>query len=258
MKSLVLLAFAYVLLIADGKTIYKQKCASCHKQYISMAELKENFVDFANRKLNLKAPTLNQLSFRLKREIGDMDGDEDFHKMEVVEFIKDYSFFPKAQKSLCVSSVQKAFKTMPSMKGKISEEDLEEVAIYIYDFEGKYANQNSDKFVDLKEVFKQAKKEKKLVLIKATSEYCHFCKIMEREVFSNKDVKEILKKDYVVKEVDVFKKDLPPYLKYRVTPTLFFIDSDKKVLKKISGSLKKSDFLILSKEAKKIVKGEKK
>jgi thioredoxin-related protein len=258
MKILALLTFVYILLSANGETIYKQKCASCHKQYISMAELKENFVDFANKKLNLKAPTLNQLSFRLKREIGDMDGDKDFHKMEVVEFIKDYSIEPKAQKSLCASSVKKAFRTMPSMKGKINEEDLEEVAIYIYDFEGMYANDNSDSYVDLTETFKQAKKENKLVLIKATSAYCHFCKIMEREVFSEKDVKDILKKDYVVKEVDVFKKDLPPYLKYRVTPTLFFLDSDKKILKKISGSLKKSDFLTLSKEAKIKRKGEKK
>jgi hypothetical protein len=94
----------------------------------------ENFMKGKNTLLQLKGPSLNQLNFRLKQMIGEPNGDKEFHKMEVVEFIKDYVIDPDKSKSVCLEEVISNFETMPSLRGKISEEELEMVSEWIYDY----------------------------------------------------------------------------------------------------------------------------
>ncbi len=87
----ILLAICFcVMLFADGKILFEKKCSSCHIEYIPMALLKENFVEFNNTKLKLKGPTLNQLSFRLKQKLTSQGDDVEFQKLIVTEFIKSY------------------------------------------------------------------------------------------------------------------------------------------------------------------------
>lgn len=132
-----LLLGAFVLsasLLADGKAVYEQKCAQCHAYYIPVSELMENFMQTQNKNLSLKGPTINQLNFRLKQMIGEPEGDMEFHKMEVVEFIKDYVYYPDKQKSVCLEEILASFETMETMEGKISQEDLEAVAEWIYNY----------------------------------------------------------------------------------------------------------------------------
>ena len=43
----------------DGKKVFDDKCSSCHKEYIPMNLLKENFLEKNNTLLNLKAPSAN-------------------------------------------------------------------------------------------------------------------------------------------------------------------------------------------------------
>jgi len=250
-KFLILLTFFSILLFSDGETIYKKKCASCHKDYMPMGLLKENFVDFNNTKLHLKAPTLNQLSFRLKSHIGDPKGDEEIHIMEVVEFIKDYIYNPDEAKSVCMKEVLESFDLMPSMKGDISPEDIEEVGEYIYHYDKNSLALHSVKYELFEGALKKAKLENRVIIIKATSKFCHYCKKMDREVLSDDDVLSKLKKDFVLVSVDVYKSSLPMGLKYKVTPTYFFVDADKKVLKVVPGALSKEDFLTILEELKK-------
>jgi hypothetical protein len=68
----------------------------------------------------------------LKQQIGDRDGDREFHMMEVTEFVKDYVYYPDKQKSVCIPEVIRQFDTMAPMKGKISEEELDAVSEWIY------------------------------------------------------------------------------------------------------------------------------
>ncbi len=251
MRLLTMLTFFSILLSANGEMIYKKMCASCHLGYIPIGELKENFVDFNNTKLHLKAPTLNQLSFRLKSHIGDPKGDEEIHVMEVVEFIKDYVYNPDIEKSVCMKEVIEAFNVMPSLKGSISEDDLDEVGEYIYHYDKNSLDRHSVKYELFDSALKKAQKEDKVIMIKATSKFCHYCKKMDHEVLSVDEIVKKLKKDFVSVSVDVYKNDLPMGLKYKVTPTYFFIDKNKKVLKVIPGALDKEDFLTLLKELKK-------
>ena len=256
MRVAIMIAFFSMLLSANGETIYKNKCAHCHVQFIPMGVLKENFAEYNNTKLKLKAPTLNQLSFRLKQKIGDPKGDAEFHLMEVVEFIKTYVMEPDKEKSVCMDEVQAAFETMPSLKGQIGLEALEEVARYIYHFDARSLEEHSPVYVNFERAQKEAIQEDKLIMIKASSPYCHFCKKMDREVFTDEAVLEILKKDFVLVSVDIYKEQIPLGLKAKVTPTYFFIDAKgQKVLKTVPGSWNKHDFLEILKEVK---KGEKK
>ena len=43
----------------DGKKVFDAKCASCHKEFIPINLLKENFFEKNNTLLNLKAPSAN-------------------------------------------------------------------------------------------------------------------------------------------------------------------------------------------------------
>lgn len=136
MKALLTLTLLINFTFAiDGYKIYKQKCFSCHAEFIEFSKLAQNFEN-ENRDLKLKAPTINQLSYRLKQMIGD-SSDEEFHLFEVSEFIKDYTINPDKSKTKCLDIVMKNFEVMPSLKDKISEEELEAVAQWIYYYDKK-------------------------------------------------------------------------------------------------------------------------
>lgn len=133
-KSLILALVCSSILLADGAEVFEKKCASCHTHFVPVDALMENFMKGKNTLLALKGPSLNQLNFRLKQMIGEPNGDAEFHKMEVVEFIKDYVIDPDLSKSVCLEEVISNFETMPSLRGKISEEELEMVSEWIYDY----------------------------------------------------------------------------------------------------------------------------
>jgi len=232
----------------DGEEVYQKKCASCHEAYIPMPKLMKNFVEQKNKLLNLKAPTLNQLSYRLKQQIGDPKGDEEIHRMEVGAFMSDYLKNPDKQKSVCLRDVIQYFDTMPSMKGQISEEEIESVSEYIYDFDKKIVAQKGVKHEFFDIALEEAQKNNKLIVVKAMTEHCHFCKKMDREVLIDDDIVKALQKDFIVVQVDITKKSLPLGLTAELTPTFFFIDRNKKVLQKIVGSWNVEDFLEILKE----------
>lgn len=117
-----------------GQAVYYKKCASCHMDYLPMDELLHNYTKTDNA-LGLKGPTINQLSFQLKRQIGDPHGDEEFHRLEVTEFIRDYIKDPSFEKSVCIAEMRRYFKLMPSMAGAISDEEIDAVSEWIYNFD---------------------------------------------------------------------------------------------------------------------------
>lgn len=118
-----------------GEKIFDSKCSSCHKKYLPVKLLMENFIYEENELLNLKAPTGNEISYRLKSQVGSKD-DIEFHIEETADFVKDYLYYPDLAKTICLPGVIRHFETMPSMKGKISEKQMEEVAFFLYFLEG--------------------------------------------------------------------------------------------------------------------------
>ena len=253
-KKIVLLFLLSIISVlgSEGEEVYQKKCASCHEAFISVEKLMENFMERNNTLLHLKAPTLNQISFRLKQQIGDPKGDEDIHRMEVGAFIADYLMHPDKQKSICLPEVIQYFETMPSMKGQLSDDEIEAVSEFLYDYESKLIKQKSIKYEAFDVAMKKAAKENKIIMIKVTSKHCHYCKKMDREVLVEDEVVQALQKDFIAVSVDVAKDTLPLGLKASMTPTFFFVfvDKDKTRTKRIPGAWNKEDFLEILKEAK--------
>ena len=241
----------------EGKILFEKHCISCHTPFVSMSKLKENFLDYNNTLLKLKAPTLNQLSYRLKQRIGDPKGDEDLHRMEVIAFMSDYIYHPDKSKSVCLDDILKHFKTMPSLKGKVSEKALESIGEYLYDFDSNIVKSKSVKYEGFEQALKEAKKEHKVIMLEAMSKECHFCRKMDREVLIEKEVAEAIEKDFIPVKIDIYKHKLPLGLKVDLTPSFIFIDSDKNLLLNVPGAWSKNDFLKLLKEVKTKIKKEK-
>jgi thioredoxin-related protein len=248
--ALVILLYFNALYAMEGKEVYEKKCASCHQGYISMSKLKENFQDYNNTLLKLTAPTLNQLSYRLKKSIGDPKGDNEIHRMEVAAFISEYVQYPDRQKSLCLDEVMQVFKTMPSLKGKISEDELEAVSTYIYDFDEKTVEKNSVQYEGFEQALQKAKKEHKIIMIKVMTKDCYYCKKMDREVMVEQEVVDRLEEDFISVAIDVSTTQLPLGLKAEFTPSFIFIDENGTVLMNLPGAWNKADFLDILKEAK--------
>lgn len=258
MKLIGLMAVVLLNMWADdGKVLFDKYCLSCHTPFVPMLKLKENFADHNNTLLKLKAPTLNQLSYRLKQRIGDPKGDKEIHRMEVIAFMSSYVMYPDRDKSLCLDEVMASFNTMPSLKGRVSEEELEEIGAYLYDFDEKVVKQKGVKFEGFEKALQRAKKEDKIIMIEAMSPTCHFCKKMAREVLIDTEVVQAIEKDFIPVSIDISSHALPLGLKAALTPSFIFIDKYGNILGNIPGAWGKQDFLALLKEAKEEAKNKK-
>ncbi|HFQ62533.1 MAG TPA: DUF255 domain-containing protein [Epsilonproteobacteria bacterium] len=241
-------------LFADrGEDVYNHICAKCHQGYVPADELAKNFFEDNNTLLHLKAPTISQISYSMKQKIGDPMADDDIRRMEVSAFIADYIIYPDKQKSVLNPRIGKFFKTMPSLKGKLSTEDIEAISNFVYDYDAKIHEEKSVKDISFDKALEQAKKENKIIIIKATAPHCRYCAKMDREVLIDKNIVNLLKKEFIVVSVDLSKNVLPLDLRVSMTPTFFFIfpqkDKNKVKIKRIPGAWSKEDFLDILKES---------
>ena len=251
LKIVLFVLFTLSLFADEGKVLFEKHCASCHVPFIPMLKLKENFLDYNNTLLKLKAPTLNQLSYRLKQRIGDPKGDIDMHRMEVTAFMSDYVIFPDKDKSVCLADVLQHFQTMPSLKGEVTEDELEEIGSYLYDFDNEVVKKKSVKYEGFGKALQRAKKEDKIIMIKAMTKTCHFCRKMDREVMIEKEVVAAIEKDFIPVAIDISEHQLPLGIHATLTPSFIFVDKHARILLNVPGAWGKKDFLELLQEAKK-------
>ena len=101
------------LLASEGKALLEKNCASCHM--LSTPE--------ASMIPTLKAPAMDAVGFHLKLVKKETKAQE--------QFIVDYALNPLVSKSVCESNKVQKFGVMPSLKGKVSKEDLEKIAAYV-------------------------------------------------------------------------------------------------------------------------------
>lgn len=250
-RFLLLLYIAVNVLYANnGEKVYEKKCASCHIKFIPLQKVKQNFLDANNTLLKLAAPTFNQISYQLKKSIGNQKADEDIHRLEVVAFILDYVLHPHKNKSMCIDETLKYFSTMPSLDGKITENELEAVSNYLYDVYQQDTNIKGKIDILFQHTKMKAQKENKIVMLKVMTPECRFCRKMQKGTLQKSEVVEALKKSFITMEVDISKYALPLGLKTTLTPSFIFIDQDEKVIMNIPGAWNKEDFLEILREAK--------
>ena len=112
----------------DGEKVFEKACASCHIKMITKPELMKVMK-------TVKAPPMIEVSSQLKDNIKIVeDIDDEIHRAVVIAFIKDYVDYPHLDKSMCTGAALDRFGLMPSLKGKLSEEELNAVAAWVYDY----------------------------------------------------------------------------------------------------------------------------
>lgn len=101
-------------------------------------------------------------------------------------------------------------------------------------------------------ILAKAKKENKLVFLDAFTSWCGPCKMLEKNVFSQKKVGEYYNTNFINAHFDMEKGegvDIARKYKIYSYPTLLFINGDGVVTYKSSGYMSPEDFLNVGKEA---------
>ena len=102
----------------------------------------------------------------------------------------------------------------------------------------------------------QAKKEQKILLVDIYTDWCGWCKKLDRETYSSKDVQAKIAKDFIAVKINPEKSEAGQKLAQQfdpkgVLPFLVFIDSTGKQIAQIDGYVNAAAFLIqLEKVAK--------
>ncbi len=115
---------------AEGYGVYQKHCMQCHVEVMEKKEVIKHLG-------SLKAPPMIEVSNRLKENVIITDEDDDVKRRVIIAFVKDYIENPSVQYSMCHPMAIEKFGIMPSMKGKLSDEERQAVAEWIYDrYEG--------------------------------------------------------------------------------------------------------------------------
>lgn len=237
---------ALLLFASVGEEIFDTHCASCHSSYIPMSKVIAN-AEQNNTILQLKAPTLNQLSYGMYLHVGDRKADEESQKWAVEEFIATYIAAPDRKKSVLAPKLTHFYRDMPAMKEQIDEDQMELLSSFIFYYGRKMVEKHSvTNYESFEEAKKVAKEEGKIIMIRGTLPFCKWCIKMDREVMVEPEVREALNDSFVVTEVNVGIEKLPLGMQPLGTPSFYFVKSDgKTIIDQISGFGNKQEFLEL-------------
>ncbi|MFC5409161.1 thioredoxin family protein [Larkinella bovis] len=99
----------------------------------------------------------------------------------------------------------------------------------------------------------KAKAENKIVFLDAYTTWCGPCKMLQKNVFTQKEVADFFNKEFINVKIDMEAGEGPELaLQYPIEgyPTLMFIDGDGKVVKKVLGYQSPEELLAIGKGIK--------
>jgi thioredoxin-related protein len=241
-----------------GKDVFLAKCASCHAEYVSIEDLINNFRNHKNKLLNLKAPAFNRIEYKILRgnkQIGTSEDDYDIRRAAIKEYFVSYLENPNSDDSLASKRSRRHYPQKQSMKGQLSDDEIENLLDFIFEYKKNHTFKIKKDINEINEnqVLSTALKTNKKILVFATSEDCHYCKKMKKNVLSLNNIKEELNQNYIFLEVYVNKVYLPFALEKKfpnITPTFFFLNKMGALDKIYPGSWNEKDFLKMLKDHK--------
>lgn len=101
------------------------------------------------------------------------------------------------------------------------------------------------------EAVAEAEKEKKLLMIDAYTEWCHWCKVMDKKTFSDSEVGNFFQENIIAYKMDMEKgKGMLMAMKYRVGsfPTFLFFAADGPLIARVNGYREPTSFLEILRE----------
>jgi thioredoxin 1 len=102
------------------------------------------------------------------------------------------------------------------------------------------------KDISFNEALKEAKASNKLIFMDAYAEWCGPCKYMAANTFKDTDVAKYFNQNFINLKIDMEKGEGPALasrFQVRAYPTLFFINGDGVVVRKVLGAQKPADLL---------------
>ena len=239
-----ILLMATSLFAISGEAVFEKKCASCHREYyIPQSKLVVNY-QHDNRDLNLTAPTVTELSFRIKDQVGDRTLDAEGQKFEIEDWLTQFLKNPKAFHTVLPKNVRKIYGQMPPVK--VTEEEIEALADFLYEYAEKMMIAHGVKRYSYDEALKIARKHKKIILIEGYLPFCRGCIWMDRNVMVEPEVKAVLNKDFVLVRKNLLIEKLPLGMKRLGTPSFYFIAPDgERIIDMVEGTGTKEEFLSL-------------
>lgn len=121
-----LFSFVFSSDLTEPQTIYLKKCQMCHAL---------DYPNSVEEKNAMAAPNILTVMKNISKGIDAIEEPKTKEELKilVVDFMKDYIYNPVPSKSYCEDSVFKRYDYMPSLKGFISEEELDIVLPWVYD-----------------------------------------------------------------------------------------------------------------------------
>ncbi|UFH58112.1 thioredoxin family protein [Sulfurovum mangrovi] len=233
------------LFASEGAEVFDRHCASCHSYYLPMRQVIAN-AEQNNTLLQLKAPTLNQLSFGMRLNVGDRKADEESQRMEVEEYLASYIASPEREKSVLPKELTYFYPDMPSMHDLLDEEQIEALSSFIFEYAEEMIEAHSAKVYTFEEAVERAKEQKKVIMIRGVLPFCKWCIKMDREVMVEPEVRALLDESFVVVKTNVVTEKLPLGMKSLGTPSFYFIKSDgETIIDQLNGYGNKEEFLSL-------------
>lgn len=113
--------------------------------------------------------------------------------------------------------------------------------------------QDEIKFQDIpfKDLIAKAKKENKIVFVDAYASWCGPCKMMEKNIFSQKSVGDFYNKNFVNARIDMEKgegREIAQKYGVRSYPTYLFLNGDGELISQNYGYMEESLFIAMAKE----------
>ena len=100
------------------------------------------------------------------------------------------------------------------------------------------------------EALKIQKQNHKIIMIDVMRTDCHYCVDMDKNVLQDPKMSQYLQEKFIPVKINLDTDKLPLGIKVNFTPTFFFVNSEKKILKTIPGSWNIEDFTDLTKNIK--------
>ncbi len=223
-----------------------------------METLKKNFFEEQNRLLNLKAPTINMLVYAMlqgQKRVANLP-DRDMQREQIAAYLEETLLDPKSQDSIFSKTLLRYFDKKSPVQG-LSKQEIFNLADFFLEYLKHHSNAGFLKKSSLKRhqslelLLKEAKESGKYLIVEASSPTCHYCKKMDRDVFSDLEVQRLLRKNFIIAQINVKSSSLPKRLAkvYRhITPSFFILDSNGTLIAHYPGSWTRKDFLSILKE----------
>ena len=98
-------------------------------------------------------------------------------------------------------------------------------------------------FTDIFDAYDVAKEQNMPVFVMLSKKACPGCKVMHDVVLKDEALSKFINANFIMVEIDVYDESVPDELEYFATPTLYFLDKDEHILKRINGGQKAPELL---------------